>query len=204
MHSPVLRKRVSSTATPTNRPGHQARARSRMGANNCCGSHSARECRKYSALQLRCSPPLVQITRDRVRRPRQTSEPRAWRTARRAVRACANTFFQSVTISSQVSSSMRLLCFPCNDETLPVQKKSLLLGPQKRVVGFANRFQPRLQLLVVLQPPLHLGLHLWTDAVLLGKPAGIADGQHPDAMAAPALALRAPPLVANGALKQGT
>ena len=40
MHSPVLRKRVSSTATPTKRPGHQASARSRMGANNCCGSHS--------------------------------------------------------------------------------------------------------------------------------------------------------------------
>ena len=81
------------------------------------------------------------------------------------------------------------------------KKKALLLGPQQRVVRFANRFQPRFQLLVVLQPTLHLGLHLRTDAVLLGDAAGIADGEYPDRMASSALALRAAPFVANGALE---
>src|SRR5216117_2397503 len=57
-------------------------ARSRMGVNNRCGSQRQREWRKYSAPQLRFCPPLVQMTRDRVRRPRQTRTPSACRTAR--------------------------------------------------------------------------------------------------------------------------
>src|ERR1035438_8169130 len=55
-------------ATPTKRCGQYAKARCKIGWNNCCGSHWQREWRKYSALQPRFSPPLVQMIRVGARR----------------------------------------------------------------------------------------------------------------------------------------
>src|SRR6516162_3146535 len=57
MERPVLRTRVSSTATPSKRPEQKARARRSIGANRVGGSHGQREWRKYSLDQLRCWPP---------------------------------------------------------------------------------------------------------------------------------------------------
>src|SRR5216683_2984905 len=82
MKRPVLRIRVSSTATPTSRPGHQLSPSFSSGANRAWGSHLARECKKYSADQLCCSRPLVHRMRERVARPSTKSAPRAWRWAR--------------------------------------------------------------------------------------------------------------------------
>ncbi len=55
----------SPIATPTKRCGQYAKARCKIGWNNCCGSHGPRECRKYSALQLRFWPRSVRMIRVR-------------------------------------------------------------------------------------------------------------------------------------------
>ena len=68
--------------------------------------------------------------------------------------------------------------------------KSKPLGPQQFVIQLANSFQLGAQLLVVLQPLLYLRPLFGGDAELPGASSGIADRQHPDAVALSSPTLR--------------
>ena len=70
------------------------------------------------------------------------------------------------------------------------------------MIGLADGFQLCLQVLIVLQPTLHLILHFGPDAELLCDTSGVADGEHPDRMSFSASAFRTTFLVANGSMHQ--
>src|SRR5438105_302800 len=78
-----------------------------MGVNSWAGSHLEREKRKYSARQSRCWPPLVQMMRVRVRRPRQMRVAKACRTARTYVRRWGKHSSQPATISRKQANRLR-------------------------------------------------------------------------------------------------
>src|SRR5947207_4854940 len=104
---PVLRNRVSSTATPTSFPGQKASPSFSNGINRAWGSQTERECRKYSPDQDFCSRPLVQRMRDTVARPNTSNAPSAWRAARTQVRFCANTACQGRMRSEEHTSELQ-------------------------------------------------------------------------------------------------
>ena len=84
------------------------------------------------------------------------------------------------------------------------KKKPLLFGSNQRVIQLANGLEFGLQRLEVLQPLLHLRLHLRADAVLPGGAVGVADRKHPGWVASAARALGTARLVPNHAVDQGT
>jgi len=77
------------------------------------------------------------------------------------------------------------------------------LRPKQFVVEFTDALQAGLEFLVVAQPLLDEGLLFGREADLLGAPAGIADGQHPDEMALAASTDGAAGTMADTAAEQG-
>src|SRR3954470_19323352 len=97
MRLPVFFRRVSSSATGTNRPGQCAKAVGNNVSKRACSFHSLRACRRYSALQSCWSKPKPARMRVSVAVPTTVKEPKAWRKARRKLRSCRNTGRQSET-----------------------------------------------------------------------------------------------------------
>ena len=80
---------------------------------------------------------------------------------------------------------------------------AVVLRPEQLVVEFTDALQSGLEFLVVSQPLLDERLLLGREADLLGAPAGIADGQHPEEMALTASTDGAAGAMADAAMEQG-
>src|SRR4051812_28007474 len=91
MRLPVFFRRVSSSATGTNRPGQCAKAVGSNVSKRACSFQSLRACRRYSALPSRWSKPKPARMRVSVAVPTTVKEPKACRRARRKLRSCRNT-----------------------------------------------------------------------------------------------------------------
>jgi hypothetical protein len=81
-------------------------------------------------------------------------------------------------------------------------KKALLVGPNQNVVQFADFFELRLELLVILQPLLHLRQLLRADAELLSLATRITDCQDPGRMPAAGSTFRAAAFMVDHPLQQ--
>jgi hypothetical protein len=81
------------------------------------------------------------------------------------------------------------------------KKRSLLLRPQKHMIGFADGFQSCFPLLIILQPLFDLRPDFGANAELFGHTTGIPDREYPSRMAAAGRTLRATFFVSDGALQ---
>jgi hypothetical protein len=80
------------------------------------------------------------------------------------------------------------------------KKRALFLRAQKGVINFANGFQTRFQITIILQPLPNLRHGFGANAELLGNPAGIPDGEDPDEVSLTAVTLGTALLMPNGAM----